>query len=607
MRTLLLWMTSMLLTVACFAQYTDYLGAGQAQGITFKSSDPNADGLKAVDGTGYEQELQGASRFLATATLGYTIEDVQKVAEMGIPAWIEEQLDAPPSLYTDMVLELAQVWRANCVEVLDEQQCRQLFRNTPAQFRTAWWDRVMKGADQLRQRVAMALSEIIVVSDQSNLQFFAQGLSTFYDILSRNAFGNYEDILNEVSINMAMGFYLTHLNNPPTDTIANIRPDENYAREIMQLFTIGLHELNNDGSRKIGADGRWIPTYDNNDIKGLAKVFTGLGGSALSGVRPGAPRFGQDYRQLSFTEPMRMYEQYHEPGEKHIIGGYTIPAGQTGMEDIREAINVLFNHPNVGPFLALRLIQRLVKSNPTPGYIDRVASVFNDNGSGERGDLAAVVQAILSDEEAYACYWINGFGNGMLRAPTLRYTQMMRGLKAEAPSEIFHNSGDSFKDFTDHFVLSAPTVFNFYTPDYSPDADFALYEFVGPEYQILNSSTSSNYVNFMLFALMRNYINRVDPNANLGNYLNGPNFRNFDRQRRQYEAELTDPLWLSLGDRPNQLVDYLDLLMANGAMSDDLKDRIVSSIQTSGLFTPAEAAHYALFLTMIDPDYVILK
>lgn len=587
--------------------YSDYLGAGQAQGITFSSSDPDADGLAAVDGNGYDLDIQGASRFLARTTIGYTIEDIEQLTAIGIPAWIDAQLAAPPSLYTEQVLELSSQWLANCLEANDEETCRQIFRNNPAMFRTAWLDAVMKNEDQLRQRVALALSEIIVLSDQSDLRFYAQGLATFYDILAANAFGNYEDILNEVTLTMAMGYYLSHLNNPPTDIEANIRPDENYAREVMQLFTIGLYELNNDGTRKVDDEGRWIPTYDDDDIRGLSKVFTGLTGSRFAADVPAQPRFGTNYRRMSFTDPMRMVEEFHEPGEKTIVGGHVIAAGQSGMADIQEAINVLFNHDNVGPFLAYRLIQRLVKSNPTAEYIDRVATVFNDNGEGIRGDLGAVVQAILLDEEAYACYWIEGFGAGMLRAPSLRYTQMLHGLKAETPSDIFHTSGQAFQQFTDHFVLSAPTVFNHYSPDYSPNADFALYNFVGPEYEILNSSTSSNYVNFMLLAVMGDYINRISPDLNLPNYLNGPAFQNYDRQRRQYEAMLADPLWLSLGDKPEQLVDYLDIVLANGALSDDLKARIVASVSTPGLFTPTEAAHYALFLVMINPDYTVMK
>ncbi|MEL6832380.1 MAG: DUF1800 family protein [Bacteroidota bacterium] len=585
--------------------YDDFLGTGQADDISFTSSDPTSDGLKALNGSGYDLDTRGSSRFLAHTTLGYTIEDVAYVSEIGLPAWIDEQMEMPVSEYTDLVLTISEQWRQNCDENLGVETCNIVFRNTPPMFRTAWWDTAMKQDDQLRQRVAMALSEIVVISDQSNLQFFAQGLSTFYDILARNAFGNYEDILQEVTTNTAMGFYLSHLNNPPTDEVANIRPDENYAREIMQLFTIGLYELNNDGSRQLDDEGRWIPTYDNDDIKGLAKVFTGLGGSRYGIPIPQTPPFGTNYQILSFTDTMRMFEQFHEPGEKVIVGGHVIPAGQSGMADIYEAINVLFNHQNTAPFLSYRLIQRLVKSNPSPEYVNRVASVFNDNGEGERGDLGAVVRAILLDEEAYECYWIDDFSNGMLRAPMLRYTQMMRGLRAEAESEIFHNSGQIYKAFTEQFILSAPTVFNFYTPDYSPNADFQLYNNVGPEFQILNSGTSSNYVNFMLFSLMNDYINGLG--VALPNYLNGPDFQNFDPDTTPYEAALTDPLFFSLGDKPEQLVDYLDILMANGGLSEDTKDRIITSLSGSTLFQPQDAALYALFLVMIDPDYTIMK
>ena len=403
-----------------------------------------------------------------------------------------------------------------------------------------------------------------------------------------------------------MGFYLSHLNNPPTDTVANIRPDENFAREIMQLFTIGLYELNMDGSRKLDNGGLWIPTYDNDDIKGLAKVFTGLSGSEWA-FDVGFPTvFGQNYFFYSYTHPMKMFEQFHERGEKHIVGGHTIPAGQTGMEDINEAINVLFNHDNVGPFLAYRLIQRLVKSNPTPEYVERVANVFNNNGSGVRGDLKAVVKAILLDDEAMACYFIDDLSNGMLRSPTLRYTQLLKGLKAEVQTDIFFNFGLFFSAFTAHHVLSAPTVFNFYTPDYEPNSDFSYYNMVGPEFQILNSSTSSNYVNYMLIAIMRDYLNDRF-GITLDNFLNGPTYNPYDSNTDPYEAVLTDELWLELGYSPEELVDYLDILLTNGALADDTKARIVSSVSNAALFDPTDASCYALFLIMIDPDFVVMR
>ena len=404
-----------------------------------------------------------------------------------------------------------------------------------------------------------------------------------------------------------MGHYLSHINNPRSIPLLNIRPDENYAREIMQLFSIGLYELQQNGARKVDmSTGLWIPTYDNDDIVGLAKVFTGLSGSKWEDDSNTDPvTFGRNFRRYSVLDPMAMYEDWHEPGEKTIIGDYTIPAGQSGMEDIEQAIEHLFNHENVGPFLGRQLIQRLVKSNPSPDYIGRVSAVFADNGNGVRGDLAAVVKAILTDPEARECYWIGDEYSAMLRSPMLRYTQMMIGLEAKSESDWFWNSGATFQRFAGQHLLSSPTVFNFYSPDYVPNADFAYYELTGPEFQILNSSTSSNYVNWMLVATQENYITE---NFNVRfNWLN-----DFDvlpaymSDRDSYRATLTNTKWRDLARTPTQMVDYLDILLTNGQLSEERKAQIVQSLQ-GNVFDTEEQANYALFLIMIDPDYVIMK
>ena len=240
----------------------------------------------------------------------------------------------------------------------------------------------------------------------------------------------------------------------------------------------------------------------------MAKVFTGLSGSAWANEDLNTPvRFGQPFRRYSLVDTMAMYEEWHEEGEKHIIGNFTIPSGQSGMEDIEMAIDHLFNHPNVGPFLATRMIQRLVKSNPSPQYIERVANVFNDNGSGTRGDMGAFVKAILLDQEAMECFWFGDIKNGMLREPITRLTQLSLGLKAETQSEWYWNSAVFYEQLAGQHPMSSPTVFNFFKPDYVPDSEFAYYDMVGPEFQILNSSTSSNYVNYMMIMLMRGYFN----------------------------------------------------------------------------------------------------
>jgi len=596
----------LLQTVFCQV-YDDHIGAGNSIDVSVTSSDPDSDGMKTVNGEGLDLDIQGASRFLARTTLGYTIDDIQALTETTMSEWIDHQMAVEPSYHTVPTVEIIfQLYNA-CFEELGPQ-CQMQFNLNTYMWRYAWWNNIMNGEDKLRQRVAQALSEILVISDKSMLNQHPHGMAAYYDILVRNAFGNYRDMLTEVTLNPSMGFYLSHINNPKTFPELNIRPDENYAREIMQLFSIGLFELNNDGTRKTDpSTGLWIPTYDNDDIKGLAKVFTGLSGSKWADENNNSPvTFGRRFNAYSLLDPMKMYEDWHEPGEKVIVGGYTIPAGQSGMEDVRQAIDHLFNHPNVGPFLAYRLIQRLVKSNPTPAYIDRVASTFNDNGVGERGDMAAMIRAIFLDEEAMDCYWLEDETNGMLRAPILRLTQMLKALKAETDNGKFWNSAAVFEDLAGQHTLGSQTVFNFYSPDYVPDAEFAYLNIVGPEYQILNSSTSSNYVNWMLIALMRDYLN-TNFGTNYENILNESFFIPYIRDKAPYEAYLSDPLWMDLAFSPEEMVDYLDILLANGQLSEDTKTNIVQSIQRTSIIDPINSAYYAAFMVMINPEYIIMK
>ena len=596
----------MILAQSAIAQvYDDYIGVGQYEGVTVTSSDQTFDGMQSLDASGIDLDLQGTSRFLASATLGADLSEVQRAEEIGIEAWIDDQMQMPFYSLTEPTIEIVLEMLANCMLMFGDD-CLPMFQVNTVHWRYAWWHHTMTSDDMLRQRLAMALSELLVISDQSDLTNYPHGMANYYDILRRNAFGNYRDILMEVTLHPVMGFYLSHLNNPLSIPALNIHPDENYAREIMQLFSIGLYELNLDGSRKIDSiTGLWIPTYDNEDIQGLAKVFTGLSGGAWSDPGNLLPvEFGRNLRAYSVTTPMQMFEQWHEKGDKHIVGDFTIPDGQSGMEDVEMAVEHLFNHPNVGPFLSRQLIQRMVKSNPTPEYIGRVAAVFNDNGQGVRGDMAAVVKAILLDVEALDCYWKDDAYNGTLREPIVRLTQLLHGLQAETQSEWYWNSGVYFQTFTEQHPLSSPTVFNFFTPEYVPNQDFAYANLVGPEFQILNSATSSNYVNFILIGLMREYLNdrfAID----LPFVLNEPQLIPYVLDQRPYAARLTDELWMELAFAPSELVDYLDLILANGHLSDTAKESIVNSMEQ--FQDPVNAAYYAAFLIMIHPDYIIKK
>ncbi|MEM8993539.1 MAG: DUF1800 family protein, partial [Acidobacteriota bacterium] len=289
---------------------------------------------------------QAASRLLAQSTFGGDLDLIDEVASLGAEAWIDAQLALPLQPTLPEVLELIETG-ATGVE------------GEYVAFDWVWWQRAMTAPDVVRLRVAFALSQIFVISRREDTLYdLAIAPAAFHDALLRGAFGSFKDLLRDVTLSPSMGLYLSHLNNRRSDPSLNRFPDENYAREVMQLFTIGLFELNADGTRKLDGAGRPIPTYGNAEITEMAKIFTGL--TMVPG--PGEPvEFGLE--QVTFDQPMVMVEAEHEPGPKTLLGGFTVPAGQTGMEDIESAIDHLFRHPNVGPFIGTHLIKFLVTSN----------------------------------------------------------------------------------------------------------------------------------------------------------------------------------------------------------------------------------------------------
>ncbi len=593
MKNILTFLSFLFLPFLLQAQiYNDYIGTGHNDGVIVSSSSGDTDNDQTVNGAGHGRDLAGASRFMSQATLGATLEDLLEVDDMGYEAWLENQFNLPATSYVETMEPMDSFIYEVYLQIGGDPD---EYYASAQHFRLAWSHISQTAPDVLRHRIALALSEIFVISTDSDLFQRGYGVGSYYDVLSENAFGNYKDLLMDISLHPTMGFYLSHFNNPRSNPIANVHPDENYAREIMQLFSIGLYELNNDGSRQLDANGDYIPTYDNDDIKELAKVFTGLGMTDwyLEDI-PDAPFFGAPFYFIDPTIPMSMFEPFHEPGVKTILGDFTIPAGQTGMEDIEMAVDHLFNHQNVGPFISDLLIKRLVKSNPTPEYIDRVASVFN-NSNGVRGDLKAVVKAILLDEEARDCDWINHWSNGRLKEPIQRYTQYVKGLRAEAAAPWFWHQGFVFEVLTDQFAMSAPTVFNFFSPTYQANGDFANENLVGPEFQIFNSSTAIGYFNYLYYMTVIDFNNEV-PEESL----------NAVGLLEDFKAELVIPDLQALNTNPEAIVDYLDMVLVHGNMSDETRQAIIDSCEPLQDF-PEYLLKMALYLTMVSPDFNIMK
>lgn len=380
----------------------------------------------------------------------------------------------------------------------------------------AWFATALRGPDQLRQRVAFALSEIIVVSQVGALQNLPNATADFHDVLARNAFGNYRQLLEEVTLHPAMGVYLSMLGNQRAVAGTNLRPDENYARELMQLFAIGLVELNLDGSVRRDAAGQPVPTYDQEIIEGFARVFTGWKWACPSTVT--TCTFANTRPQIqpvpgyNQVRPMQLYEAQHEPGAKRVLAyagatlpNATIPAGQPGAKDLQDALDNLYNHPNVGPFVAKQLIQKLVTSNPSAAYVQRVAARFNDDGSGRRGNLEAVVRAILLDTEARAAAAGSAAATaGKLKEPLLRLTQFWRAYDAKsngsAAGVVKYGAGVNFPGGVSAVFGQgqgqSPSVFNFYSPSYAPPGEISDGNLVAPELQLATEYLNTQVTNF---------------------------------------------------------------------------------------------------------------
>jgi uncharacterized protein (DUF1800 family) len=515
------------------------------------------------------QALIAAARLGSQATFGLPYSAVDAAARQGARTWLDDQLGRGATLHVPIVDAL--VRRRNAGEFAGVEQNIELL----ASFRRyAWWHATVTAPDQVRQRIAFALSEIFVVGDTVDAFIVdPYALSGYYDTLLLNAFGNFRDLLRAIVLHPVMGVYLSHVNNRKADPVANTFPDENFAREVMQLFTIGLFELNADGTLRLDGAGHPIPTYGNDEIREFAKVFTGL---SYGGANP---FFGNP--TANFRTPMRMFEAAHEPGEKHLLNGFVVPAGQTGMEDVDDAIDNLFEHPNVGPFIGRQLIQRLVTSNPSPAYVERVARAFDGGASGVRGDMKAVLRAVLLDDEARRVP--TGATFGKLREPVVRYASLMRQLGAQSADGLLFNGGYVVQALTRQHPLSSPSVFNFFLPTHSPAGALAGAGLVAPEFQITTSTTVVGITNLVDYAITGDYV--VDVQAP------------FSRATLDYSD------WVTLAPNVDALLDRLDIVFTHGNLSAATRAAIRGILVD--VADPLFRVKTALYLILVSPDYAI--
>jgi uncharacterized protein (DUF1800 family) len=553
-----------------------------------------------------------ASRFLTQATYGPTSAEITRLQTMSYAAWIDEQF-AKPQSYHRLYMNQAAADLAATGGTISQTN---LF--------DSYWSQAIAADDQLRQRAAFALSQIFVVSfTDTTLRSQPRGVSSYYDTLAENAFGNFRDLLEAVALHPMMGVYLSHLKNQKEDLATGRVPDLNFAREITQLFTIGQYKLNTDGTVVTGSDGKAVSAYVSADLEGLSQVFTGWSwyAGSVNTDRTNRRFFGNDANLERDWRPMQDYNQFAANTNFHSIGaknflGVTIPVQTLTTADTRGdlkiALDTLFNHPNVGPFIGKQLIQRLVTSNPSPAYVARVTAAFNDNGAGKRGDMKAVWKAILLDAEARNVS--TAASTGKVREPVIRLANFMRAFNAKSTSGRFMGIGNTDDPATrlNQTVMFAPTVFNFYRPGYVPSskpiADAGL---VAPEFQIVHDVSVAGYMNYM------RSIVTVDTNRDI---------------QQDYSAEI------ALADKPDQLVERMNLLLFAGTLPDALRAQLVAAVTSraipapvypavpapaSGASAPAptgtptnqatidtakrDRVYLAVFLSMASPDYLIQK
>jgi len=566
---------------------TIIIGRGGYDGLSVTASD--GDGGETMDESAFLPNENASSRFLTFAAIGHGESDVTEVMTMGYSDWVEAQMLLPRSF---TLQDKTEEYRQYVIAQTSDNRTQNRY------WRHAWWQYHMESNDYLRQRVAFALSQLLVISDESNFGSQGHALARHYDILLDNAFSNYRDLLEQITYTPTMGLYLTSLNNAKSDPSNNRFPDENYAREIMQLFSIGTVMLENDGT--VITDGEDVPvsTYTNEDIEEFAKIFTGLTWGNREDFNRGALDFD------SWIIDMQMMNDFHEPGEKTLLNGVVVPDRNPvdGMADIDDAIDNIFAHQNVPPFVSRFLIQRLVTANPSPQYIDRVANVFIDNGNGVRGDLGEVVKAILLDAEALSCDAQEDPYFGTLREPFIRYIHLMRAMNVSTLTGNHRNNMSRVYDGVRQRPLSSPTVFNFYQFDFQPIGPIEEEGLVAPVFQITDTETLRGYINLLHRWLYQGYVSE------------GHNIYNGEPEIA-YENDipfLDFQEGISLADDENvrQYLDKINMLLAAGRLSDanlDLIESMVTEIPVEDDEDRARRVQIAIYLLMTAPEYLITR
>ena len=414
---------------------------------------------------------------------------------------------------------------------------------------------------------------MVVSANGSGMYQHPEAMATYWDLLANDAFGNFRQLIEDITLNPAMGDYLDMVHNDKPNPQRNTEPNENYAREIMQLFTIGLYKLNQDGSQQLDVNGQPISTYDQDVVEGYAHVFTGW-----YWYQSSAPTW--NYVPPNYRQPMMAFPEHHDTGAKVILNGVTLSAGMTQAQDLQAGLDAIFNHSNVGPFIAKRLIQHLVTSNPSPAYVSRVAAAFANNGSGVRGDMKTVIQAVLLDSEARPTTSGDSFGHE--REALIRLANVYRAFNASAASGklVVNNSNFNFGEAP----LYAPSVFNFFSPFYSQVGPIQNADLVAPEFQITTDTTVITSANKMRSAVYQQ-----------------PSTGNPDAIVLDLSAQT------ALASNPAALVDSLNTLLMSGQMSSSMRNIVINAVTQIPPANTLERAQTAVHLIVTSPEFVIEK
>jgi uncharacterized protein (DUF1800 family) len=524
-----------------------------ALSVNVSNPSPGAAASNAVNAAIYVTTVPTAARLLDQATFGPSLATIRQVQSTGVDAWITQQFNTPDTPLANIPSPLP----ALCLAANTPTNCEE----------SEWWQTVLTGPDQLRQRVAFALSEIFVISTDTDN---ATTVTYYHNTLAQDAFTNFYTVMHDVSVSPGMGAYLNMLDSAKAP--AGEIPNENYPRELMQLFTLGLDLLNDDGSLQLDGSGNPIPAYTQAQVQEFAAAYTGWTYATASGGVP--TKFPNN--TANYLAPMVAVESEHDASSKTLLNGTVLPGGQTAEEDLQGALTNIFNHANVGPFVCKQLIQHLVTSTPSPAYVARISAIFANNGNGVRGDMQAVIRAILEDTEARAGDTNPTYEGGHLREPMLWITNYLRAVgftNTDANSSYFSLS--NYSNNLNERPYRSGSVFNFFPPSYVVPGTTLN----APEFDLENTASA-----ILRLSLADSLVNNKITSFSI-------------------DLSATSALGQLAAASPGQMVDMLGTIFMHGQMPTDMRTEIVSAI--SGLGT-AQQVRVATFLVITSSQYKVM-